>query len=88
MADTTLVDNALVGFIMGLAPVIVGLEDLPPEERTSERFLQALDGYLEHIITDMEKDGLAVRSNVPLIRGELVKACSTVKLARIKGTKH
>ena len=44
MADTTLVDNALVGFIMGLAPVIVGLEDLPQKsERVSDSSRPLMD---------------------------------------------
>ena len=88
MADTTLGDAAWIGFITVLAQTIVRLDELPPEERTSERFLQGLDTSLGHFVTEVEKEGTAVRGNVGLIREALEKGIGLMRLAQTKGTKH
>ena len=66
--ETDIANEALVTFLQALALAVLGIDDLPRDQRTPEAFIRGLDGYLDEVTKLAEREGSMIRPSVELLR--------------------
>ena len=81
-------EKALVVFMKALAIATAKLDEIDPEDRSSENFVGDVDLYLAGLVAEAEKEGENIRDAVESIRIVLEQAFQAVSLLKVSGTPH